>query len=225
MLFQQAKTEYLDDCVWATAKLKFDGICRAVVEAAGQFSMVITAAHDERTLETLRARFTNTGIRFIFWEALPAVSDFDFARHVGDGTQTILVPSKLAAAARKISPLLSLGSLFARAANDLRFFFIFAERAMLRARDRELIAFAENLPWRTTVRFHVSMEDPLLHAAVPDRLIALMKSLGWDGKSPFSHPSVTDMIAMAQKYQKTQASAAKRSTAFVDFSRKPQKRK
>jgi hypothetical protein len=224
MLFRRRNTEHLDDFVWATAKLKFDGICREVAEASGQFSMVITASQDEKTLETLKALFTGADIRFIFWETLPSVSDFDFAHHVGGGTQAILVPSRLASAARKITPLLSLGSLFTRAADDLRFFFIVAEHAMLPARDRELTEFAESLPWRTTVRFHVSLEDPLLDAAVPDRLKALMKSLGWDGKSPFSHPSVTDLITVAQKYQKTQASAEKRSTALIDSSRKPKRR-
>lgn len=216
MLFRRTKTEHLDDRVWSTVKLKLDGICREVAEAAGQCSMVITAAHEATTLVALKARFAAAGIRFIFWETLPPVSEFDFARLTGDGTQTILVPSQLAAEARKLTPLLRLGNLFGRADDDLSLFIIVAERALLHAHDRELIAFAESLPWRTTVRFHVSMEDPLLHAAVPDRLVALMKSLGWDGKGPFSHPSVTDQIAVAQKYQKTQASAQKRSTALID---------
>jgi hypothetical protein len=224
MLFGRTKTEHLDDRVWSTVKLKLDGICREVAEADGKCSMVITAAHEAKTLEALKASFAAAGIRFIFWETLPPVSDFDFARLTGDGTQTILVPSQLAAEARKLTPLLRLGNLFGKAADDLSLFVIVAERAMLPARDRELIAFAESLPWRTTVRFHVSMEDALLQAAVPDRIAALMKSLGWDGKGPFSHPSVTDLIAVAQKYQKTQASAEKRSTALIDSSRRPKRR-
>jgi hypothetical protein len=216
MLFRRKNTEHLDDRVWATAQLKFDGICREIAETAGQCSMVITAAHDEKTLETLKAHFATAAIRFIFWETLPSVSDFDFARHVGGGTQTILIPSRLVSEARRVTPLLRLGTLFGRAADDFSLFFVVAERAMLPAQDREMIAFAESLPWRTTVRFHVSLEDPLLHAAVPDRIMALMKSLGWDGKGPFSHPSVTDLITVAQKFQKTQAAAEKRSTALID---------
>ncbi|HET6491168.1 MAG TPA: hypothetical protein VFG28_15535 [Syntrophales bacterium] len=216
MLFRRTKTEHLDDCVWATAKLKLDGICREIAEASGRYSMIITAAHDEKTLEKLKARFAGAGIRFLFWDTLPSVSDFDFARLAGGGTQTILVPSRLASEARKIAPLLRLGNLFGRADDDLRLFFIVAERAMLHAQDRELSTFAESLPWRATVRFHVSMEDPLLHdATVPDRIVALMKSLGWDEKGSFSHPSVTDLITVAQKYQKTGASAEKRSTALI----------
>lgn len=225
MLFGRQKAEHLDDRVWASANLKFDGICREVLEAAGPNTVVITAAHEAKTLESLKVRFAGAGIRFLFRETLPPVSEFGFARHVDEGTRTILVPSRLASEGRRALPLLRLGRMLGNGVDStLALHFIVAERAMLPAQDRELIAFAEGLPWRSTVRFHVSMEDALLLAAVPDRIMALLKSLGWDGKGPFSSPSVTDVINMAQKYQKTRASAEKRSAALIGAGRKPKGR-
>jgi hypothetical protein len=224
MFFGRQRTVHLDDRVWATAHQKFEGICREIVQDEVPGRLAVTAAHEPRTFELLKERFAGSRIRFVLWETLPPVSDFDFNRHVGEGTQAILVPSTLAAEARRIVPLLTLGRLFSdsdESSPTLRF--IVAERSLLPAPDRDLAAFAESLPWRSEVRFHVSLEDALLTAAVPDRITALMRSLGWDGRGPFSHPSVTGMIGMAQRFQRTRVSAQKRSAALIDAGRRPRR--
>jgi hypothetical protein len=223
MLFGRETAERLDDRVWATAGAKMDGICREVLEeTAGPGTLAIAVAHEAGTLDALQRCFGDAHIRFVRWETLPSISEFDFERHVGEGTQAILAMSRLAFEARRLVPMLKLGRLFGGGGdNAIALHFIVAERALLPAPDRELMAFAGSLPWRTTLRFHVSMDDPLLRAAVPDRITALMKSLGWDGKGGFSHPSVTDLITVAQKYQKNLASAEKRGAALIGAGRKP----
>ncbi|OPY91484.1 MAG: hypothetical protein A4E73_01983 [Syntrophaceae bacterium PtaU1.Bin231] len=153
----------------------------------------------------------------------PPVTDSDFTRHVGEGTQTIPVASALAAEERRSVPLLKPGRLFSDGDESmLHLRFIVAERTPLPAPDRDLVDVAESLPRRSEVRFHVSLEDALLAAAVPDPNTALMRSRGWDGTGPFSHPGVTGMIGKARRFHRTRASDRKRSAPLIDAGRQTQ---
>lgn len=132
MFFRRQRTVHLDDRVWATARRKFEGIRREIVQDDKPYSLAVTAAHEPETLEVLKERFAGSGIRFVLWEALPPVTDFDFTHHVGEGTQTIPVPSALAAEARRSVPLLKPGRLFSDSNESmLHLRFIVAERTPL----------------------------------------------------------------------------------------------
>ncbi|HSL68918.1 MAG TPA: hypothetical protein VK864_01685 [Longimicrobiales bacterium] len=76
---------------------------------------------------------------------------------------------------------------------------IVAERHPLRARDAELLRFAEALPCRSRIVHHLSLEDPLFKLFGSERIRPLLGRLGASETEPIEHALITRSIEQAQR--------------------------
>ena len=64
--------------------------------------------------------------------------------------------------------------------------------------DNEVLSFLEGLPRGSTIRFHSSLDEPLLKAFGADRTLGLLSKLGWEKTGYMESPTITRAIASGQ---------------------------
>lgn len=89
---------------------------------------------------------------------------------------------------------------------------IVAERHPLKSADDALMLFAEALPCRCRVAYHLSLEDPLLKLFVGEVVEKMLESLGMKEDEPIESQMVSRRIRAAQ--QKNEERAFGNSRAF-----------
>ena len=89
---------------------------------------------------------------------------------------------------------------------------IVAERHPLKSADDALMSFAEGLPCRCRLAYHLSLEDPLLKLFVGEFVEKMLESLGMKEDEPIESQMVSRRIKAAQ--QKNEERAFGNSRAF-----------
>ena len=89
---------------------------------------------------------------------------------------------------------------------------IVAERHQLKSADDALMSFAEGLPCRCRLAYHLSLEDPLLKLFVGEFVEKMLESLGMKEDEPIESQMVSRRIKAAQ--QKNEERAFGNSRAF-----------
>lgn len=87
---------------------------------------------------------------------------------------------------------------------------IAAEHHPLAESDEVLLSFMDNLPCRSRIRFHCALDEPLFKMFGGERVISLLKNLGWNEKEYISHPVISSAIEKAQKKVKDKAKGNQR---------------
>ncbi len=80
-----------------------------------------------------------------------------------------------------------------------RYFILVAERHPLPAHDDRIVQFAEELPCRCQIAFHVSLEDPLMKMFAGEWVENLLRKLGMDENDAIESQMVARRIHAAQK--------------------------
>jgi hypothetical protein len=163
-----SRLEVAPDQVWISAKAKFNGIGKEVERSIANGTAMIA----------LVAHFP---------DVLPELERIA-AGYPGPG-------SVRAVLARQLSPEAAARTALAEsAAIDL----IVAEHHPLASEDAQLVRFAEALPCRSRIVYHVSLEDPLMQRFGGDRVRALMDRMGETEDEPIVHALVSRSLQKAQ---------------------------
>jgi len=171
-----------EDRVWRTAQARL----AAVVREAGEADPVLVVAHFRDTLEALERLFAAQGLRCrTFIDRIMGAA--------------LAKPSGIAAAdgiALALAEALPAGA--PAAGRDPEALVIVAEHHFVPARDEHVAAYCRALPLRTRLRFHESLDTPLLAAFMTDAMQRLLGQLGLPETECIEHAMVTRAIRNAQ---------------------------
>jgi hypothetical protein len=191
MLFKKRRMKREEDRVWAKETYKFAGICDEVLEKMNAGQTVFAVAHFSKTLDTLREAVDARKVEYTLIEETWDMGRLDIET-VAKG-QVFILPSALIPSPRRIiEPSLR------KNAPAGRVHVIIAEHYPVPERDGVILAYASSLPFMTTVRFHASMDEPLLRAFGGDRTFGLLARFGWRKNEPISNHTLTSAIASGQ---------------------------
>jgi hypothetical protein len=177
-----------EDHVWNSDPARLAGMLRAVERAVGEGASVVVVAVAPAALDALAA-----GVR----HHQPALCQDVFGQSVLRGrlAQAKAVTLALAVALPKPAPPADAGG---QASAKLELLVL--GRHDQRAKDDEIVAFADALGARASVTFHLSFDDPLLaRFAGKDAMKELLAKLGQRDDEAIAHSMVTRSIERAQR--------------------------
>jgi preprotein translocase subunit SecA len=194
MLFRKKKTRRQDDKIWATKTLRLNGICDEILKEMDRSYMVMILAHFERTLEELKEALDARGLKYKLFKENWDISDFDLDGIKQEGFEIVILLSDV------VSSLGQFGDSSKQASSrKRRVHIVIVEHHPLPERDEVVLSLAAHLPYVTTIRFHASLDEPLMTLFGADRLASMLTRLGRSETSPVIHPMITSAIATAQK--------------------------
>jgi hypothetical protein len=176
-----SKTELVDDHVWMSHRAKLRGIRKELAKQTASGT----------TLIALVAHFPD-----LLTELEGIANGYD-----GPASVRALLAGQLSPDAARRLPL--------RESDVVEV--IVAERHPLASSDEKLREFAEALPCRSRVVYHVSLDDAVLRASGSDKLRGVLDRLGATEDEAITHGMVTQSIRRFQ--QRTEARAKDRSDA------------
>tara|TARA_R110002072_G_scaffold302068_1_gene483684 strand:+ start:10528 stop:11133 length:606 start_codon:yes stop_codon:yes gene_type:complete len=83
--------------------------------------------------------------------------------------------------------------------DDRQYVILVAERHPLRSHDDRIVEFAEDLPCKCRMAFHLSLEDPLIKVFIGPTIEPLLRTLGMEESEAIESNMVSRRIAAAQK--------------------------
>jgi hypothetical protein len=181
-----------DDVIWITKERKYHGICNKIQREIDTYSIIFVIANFEKTLDGLKRTFNGNGLPYTLYKTSWDTFNFDVStREKGD--KIVIVLSDLVPALREPDTAVS------HEAIEKRAYIIVAEHYPVPKKDRDILSFAEHLPYFTTVCFHSSLDEPLLKIFCVKGFATTLKNFGLDDTKPVSGPMVTSAINSAQK--------------------------
>lgn len=94
-----------------------------------------------------------------------------------------------------------------------------AERHFCREKDEELVVFCQSLPVPCSVRFHLSMEDPLMKQFVGAAIAEMLQQIGMEDDASVESSMVSRRIAAAQQKLCSDAERAMRAPSASEWLR------
>ncbi len=183
-LFGRKKDQEEADSVWLTGAAKLAGMC-ARAERHAKERQVILLAHFPRTLEAVA-------------EAQRGRTGLENARRQGDVTSALSAPQAGSVCLALVGQLPAIPpSVIGQATTVVSF--LVAERHPLRAEDDRVEQLAAGLPYPCQIRFHLSLDDPLLEPFAGERFTTLVAQLGVGEEEELSHPMITSAVERTQK--------------------------
>lgn len=172
------------DAVWLGEAGRLAGICERARRHAREGAQVLLLAHFPRALDAVAEALGGTGA-----ERARSESDLEgrLTEPVAGSICLGLVGQLPAETPRRSQPV------------GVPVSFLVAERHLLRAEDERVETLAASLPYATRVRFHLSLEDPLLARFADERIRALLEQLGMGEEDELSHPIVARAVERAQR--------------------------
>ncbi len=94
---------------------------------------------------------------------------------------------------------------------------IFAERHLLRSADDAIMVFAESLPCRCRVAYHLSLEDPLFKRFIGGFVEKILETLGLKEDEPLESEALSRRIKGAQQRIEKQAFGNSRAKSAAEW--------
>lgn len=203
-LFRGASAHVEPDSIWQTAAARSAGLAARVEEHAGQ-RQVLLLAHFPATLEDLA-------------ETLAGRLTIDRARSETDIADALSAPSAGSICLALVSQLPATPPAIVDPVSTPVSFLV-AERHPLRIEDERVERLAAALPYEASVRFHLSLEDPLLQEFSGDRITALMGQLGMAEDEELTHSLIARAVERAQERlaERTRAEGPVEADSFEDW--------
>lgn len=192
-----------DDKVWFDSERKLLGMVgdiRSEIEAGNN---VLILSHFPVALTKLIRSLTDAGIKHRSYSA------YDMAQLCEAAPGTVWV-----GAARAFQPP---PTLFTSAANKAALKVLILEHHPRRSKDQALLDFAAQLSCEPEVRFHFSLDDPLLVHFNGNSIQLLFKKLGIDEDEYISHHLITTAIANAQEKIESQVKQDLQAESIDDW--------
>jgi hypothetical protein len=177
--------EVADDAIWLTAEAKFCRLCTQTGDGLRGAHFALVVAYFPQTLDRVREELGRQGVPHA---AGPArLSTNDILRGAEPRALLALAESlPVAPPADSVDdggPVLPV---------------LIAERHFLRAADERILDFARGLGRRCRVRFHLSLQDPLLRIFAGEWVGGLLTQLGMTEDKPLESPMVARRLRAAQ---------------------------
>ena len=181
------------DKVWATKRLKYNGICDDIVKKVNEVFYVLLIVHFEKTLEELRKVVDQQEIRYEVFKTSWDISNFNMHRLKRE-------KKKYAVLLSDILPELMRYDRLSRQTDTKgkKIHIIVAEHYPIPKRDKNILSYAAQLSQFTTISFHSALDEPLM-ALFGQSTIDLLKKLGWNETMPMAHSMITKAINEAQR--------------------------
>jgi hypothetical protein len=180
------------DSVWLTAAGRLAGLRERVARHAAE-AQVVVLAHFPRTLDAVAEALGETGLE-------RARSERDLASRLTSpraGSVSLALVGELPAEAPQ-----------SRGPAEGRVSFLVAERHPLRTEDERVERLAAGLPYPTSVRFHLALDDPLFERFVDEQVKGLLMGLGMGENDELSHPLIAGAVERAQREIASRAAPA-----------------
>ncbi|MBM4325436.1 MAG: hypothetical protein FJ115_17950 [Deltaproteobacteria bacterium] len=211
MFFKKKKFAREGDRIWATSELKWNGMVDEMIKEQNQYLLILTTAHFQKTLIEMRQQFQRKNLNF---------KDYDqsFSFHMGEWKEE-RAPILLIMA-EKLSELdTCIQQLGEPEIKNGEVLMIAAEHHPLKEEDEVLFSFMSRLPCRSRIRFHCALDEPLFKLFGGERVVSLLKSLGWNEKDHISHSVISSAIEKAQEKVKQKARGNQRVDSIEDWFR------
>lgn len=191
MLFKRRKSKRKEDMVWATDASRFKGICNEIGEMTSEGHACIVIAHFEDTLQNVMKAMDSEKIQYQRLADRWQMAELDFWNL--EEKTTVAFLSNLTLGPRSLTHPTN-----ERRNRSLELHVTVVEHYPIQDRDSAVLSFAETLPPGTTLRFHASLEEPLLRLFGADRTFGLLTSLGWKRTDYMSNSAITEAITSGQ---------------------------
>jgi hypothetical protein len=192
------------DSVWLTAAARLSGLCRRVDREAHEAQVLVLAHFPETLGQVVDALRGRTDVQRADTQAIVA--------------STLASPRAGAVCLALVRDLPEQPpAIFGQRTTPVSM--LVAERHPLRAEDDKARRLAAALPYPCTVRFHLSLDDPLLERFGGERLKPLLDQLGMNEEEELSHPTITRAVRRAQKQLARRAIGEIEATSVDDWLR------
>jgi len=188
---RKSKLETEIDGVWMTQSAKY-AVIRSEAEAQSREALVVVLAHFEEIRREVEQVLNG----------LPGVTILTSESQL---TSQLARPAAgvICVALARMMPSLAIE--LNEGVQD-RVSFLVAERYPLRERDDVIKKSAGTMPWRCSLKFYMSLDDPVLAQFGVEQLRDLLVQLGMAESDEISNPTVDRAVARAQKKFKKNAS-------------------
>jgi hypothetical protein len=182
-----------DDVVWITKEHKYHGICETIQKNIDTYFIVFVIANFEKTLDELKGTFDVNGLPHRSYKTNWDSFNLDLGTLENEKCKIFMLLSELVSILKEPNTALSNG------VRERRTHIIVAEHYPIPKKDRDILSFAERLPYFTTVCFHTSLDEPLMKIFCGKGFATTLKNFGLDETKPVSGPMVTSAISSVQK--------------------------
>ena len=214
MLFGRKKCRRLEDRVWLEKVDKYRGICEEIMRegGSGKKEAVLIFAHFRQTVDELETSLGGQGIPHTTLSRAADLAGTLFASFSGEYGGNVILLSEALEGRYEFQALHDPGSWKGK-----RLHILVAEHYPIPDRDEDLLKFADSLPLKCALSFHVSFDEPLLKNFSGASLVVLLRKMGLVGGKALEHPAVTRAILGAQKRVKKGASGDCRAGSMEEW--------
>ena len=185
---RSSKVDVDPDSVWLTADAKFGGVLRQMQDLnSGETVAILLVAHFAETMKQLQ----ETVERYDGNTPAMAVLAADLSAEIASG---------LAADETQVIDL------------------IVAERHPLTNVDDQVMSeFADLLPCRSRVSYHISLDEPLMKRFAGDSVTSMLQALGMDENERIESSMVSSRIRAAQRKLTAQATGNRKAASMEEW--------
>ncbi|MBN2542161.1 hypothetical protein JXI42_04790 [bacterium] len=213
-LFKTNKYTRFEDKIWLNKALKYKGISEEIKQVLNKFSLVLVVVHFKDTLHELQKAFNENRVYYRVlsnsWEIFaPIIQELS-----NENIRAVILMSQLL-------PDIKMSNDFkvVKPEKKKEYYFLITEHYPIDEKDNLTMSFVNELPFKSSLCFHVSLDEPLMKSYVNADFIKLMKNLGWDEDKNISHPMLTRSIEKIQKSVKGYATGDQKVNSMEDWFR------
>jgi preprotein translocase subunit SecA len=185
-----SRVNNLPDSIWLTADAKLTGIAAETMSAIETGGLVVVVAHFSETLSKIRQVLSDSAMSHEVIDGAIRPAKLLDRKKRNDG-QLILVTLADNLTAEEGTP--------EPEQNPEQVFFVAGERHPLRTKDDPINAFAKGVPAKCSLRFHSSLQDPILKIFVGESIEKTLRGLGMSETDAITSKLVTNRLKGAQQ--------------------------
>ena len=185
-----SKVKTLPDSIWLTGDAKLSGIAADTMSAMETGGLVVVIAHFTETLSRIGEVLNDSALTHEIVKGAIKSTKLSDRKKGGKG------PLILVTLADSLTPEQGTSE---SEQNPENVFFIVGERHPLRTKDDAINAFAEAVPARCSLRFHSSLQDPILKIFVGESIEKTLRGLGMSETDAITSKLVTSRLQGAQQ--------------------------
>jgi hypothetical protein len=179
-----------DDTIWLNQQAKCRGLCDEIQKRLDESTLVLVVAYFCATLDQLKAEMGARGLPYlVHGGSLAPARLVSYESHHDPKARILLVLADDLMADEFPEPAVD-------AKPELPV--LVAEHHFLRPLDEKILTFAATLDRRSRITFHLSLEDPLIHGFISQRMRDLLKNLGMQESRPIANHMIARGVKSAQ---------------------------
>lgn len=193
---KKQRFENLPDLIWMTTEFKYVGFAKEIAQGIAAQTRIVVVTHFPDELQQVVATLQEYQIPNATWSQPWASGDIAELMRCGPGSVIVTLASHLPSLPADESPMQD---------DTPSVRILSVSRHPLRSEDERIEQFASALPCRSSIRFHLSIDDPLLATFVDDSIRRILAAMEMPEDEPIESKMIARRIEACQKKLKSES--------------------